>query len=819
MPLVTGLLLASCMAKAADAQSIIRIAGGGTDDGRPATVATATYPYGVAVDSTGDVYFASFGDNVIRRVSRRSGLVHTIAGNGSQSYTGDGGAALGAGIKSPDGVAVDPAGNVFVSDSNDVIRRIDAETGVITTYAGLGFVAPFVDGALATECPILNTGVATDPAGNVYIAIYDAVARVDRETGIIRRVAGWGHPPDGVGDGLPATEANLGIVGGMAIDASGHLYIGDHGSLTVRVVDAETGIIRKLVGGGSPADGVGDGLPASEVAIQSPQLGGRLAVGLSPSGELFFVSRDRVRRLTAAGTVETIAGGGAPEDGVGDGLPGPDAALETPNGLAFDRDGNLFISDASGNRIRMVSPSGVISTFAGTGIEGFLGDGSIATAAPIFQPHDVALDEKGNLYIADQHIWGGLRYVNLSTGVIDSIEFTSSSSGRASPMAKEISVSGPTEFFGGPTGLAVDLDGTVLMSEPLSNRIRRLDPITGKLTLVAGTGDRGFSGDGGPATLAQVSGPYGIDVSPSGEIVFADSGNHRIRAIDRNGIVRTIAGNGESTVSGDGGPATTAGVRVTDVVCDADGNVYAAGSGYVRRVDASGVITGIGGAPPGEGSDEDGIPATTARLWGPVGIEVDPQGGVLITESDWFVKVGRVRRIDPETGLIETIAGGSNRFGFYGDGGAATSAALTLSGTFAGLAVNADGDVYVADKVNSVIRLIPRCGPADIPLLGSPADASSGLRDDLSLRWQPSRRAVRYDVYLDTVSPPQKLVARDVESAALSLSDLMGTTTYYWRVVAKGDPYCDPVSRAQSEVRSFTTTESCAPPVPANGVP
>ena len=254
-----------------------------------------------------------------------------------------------------------------------------------------------------------------------------------------------------------------------------------------------------------------------------------------------------------------------------DGGPAVEAELYNPAGVAVDGAGNLYIADSSNNGIRKVDSTGTITTIAGTGELGFSGDGGPAVEAELYYPAGVAVDSAGNVYIADT---GNQRIRKVdSTGTITTIagsgEFGFSGDGGPAVEAE----------FRSPRGVAVDSAGNVYIADAGNRLIRKVDS-TGTITTIAGTGEFGFSGDGGPAAAARLAFPYGVAVDSAGNVYIADTGNQRIRKVDSTGTITTIAGSGEFGFSGDGGPAVEAEFRnPRGVAVDSAGNVYIADSG------------------------------------------------------------------------------------------------------------------------------------------------------------------------------------------------------------------------------------------------
>ena len=331
-----------------------------------------------------------------------------------------------------------------------------------------------------------------------------------------------------------------------------------------------------------------------------------------------------------------------------------------------------------------------ISTYAGNGISGYSGDGGLATLAKLFDPWAIAVDLGGNVYISD----GGnnrLRKVNTS-GIITTIAGTGvlgySGDGGPATLAK----------LNGPVGVAVDASGNIYIAEPFNNRIRKINS-SGVITTIAGNGNLGYSGDGGLATLAEMNFPTGVAVDAAGNIYIGDQGNNCIRKVNTGGIITTIAGSGPGGYSGDGGPATLALLSTpAGVAVDAAGNVFIGdlGNQRIRKIDTGGIISTIAGTGV-QGFSGDGAAATLAQLNQPAGVSVDSSGNVYIAD---FTN-SRIRKIN-SSGIISTIAGTGVQ-GYAGDGGAATLAQLNQP---YGVAVDVTGNIFIADYFNQRIRKI-----------------------------------------------------------------------------------------------------------------
>ncbi len=667
---------------------------GPNGDGLLATAARVDGPRGIAFDAAGNLYIAETNDDRIRRVEV-FGRISTFAGTGDPGFFGDRGSADQAMLDSPRGVAVGVRGNVYVADTNNQrIRRVGTD-GIITTFAGSGNFGFSGDGGPAIEASLANPeAVATDSRGNVYIAdTSNHRIRVVNISGIITTFAGTGRDSFS-GDGGPPTAADLSRPFDVAVDLQGTVYIADTFNQRVRRVGmpvqsmtpalslSVSWLLYESTGVGEISEktleisNTGDGILSTEISLGGEdadqfvlsQTELRIPAGREVTVNVLFlpVSEGPKRasvsikhnavgspssielKGTGAGIhrIETFAGTdnlGFPGFS-GDGGPAIEALLNTPHAVVSDSHGNLFIADSFNDRIRKVSPDGIISTIAGTGSGGGSGDEGPATQAQLNFPGDIATDSQGVIYIADAG----------------------------------------------------------------NHRVRRLDP-EGTITTFAGSGVEGFSGDGGPATEARLDFPIGVAVDPQGFVYIVDSNNHRIRGVTPEGIITTFAGSGSAGLgngaySGDGGLANEA--RLNNPLgmgLDAQGSVYIADSGNhrIRRVNPEGVTTTFAGSGT-EGYSGDGRSPVKAQLRTPRGVTIDPNGIVYIADSGNH----RIRRVNLD-GIMTTFAGpvGSTleQSGDSGDGGPAAEARLNFPTS---LAVDAEGLVYIADSGNHRIRVV-----------------------------------------------------------------------------------------------------------------
>ena len=348
--------------------------------------------------------------------------------------------------------------------------------------------------------------------------------------------------------------------------------------------------------------------------------------------------------------IDTVAGNG--ESGYsGDGGPATEATLYQPEGVAVDAAGNLYIADCHNHCIRKVDTTGIITTVAGTGEEGYSGDGGLANDARLAYPEDIALDSSGNLYIADR---GNLRVRRMDTnGIITTVAGTGERGyGGDGGLATEARLNSPS-------GVAVDPSGNLYLADSNNDRVRKVGT-NGIITTVAGTGVREYSGDGGLATDARIAYPTSVAVDPAGNLYIADFMNNRVRKVGTNGIITTVAGTGVREYSGDGGPATDARLAYPgDVALDSSGNLYIADSGNlrVRRMDTNGIITTVAGT--GEaGYSGDGGPATEAALGWPQNVAVDSSGNLYLVMSNH----PRIRKVGLPSVFTGVMTGGDISF-------------------------------------------------------------------------------------------------------------------------------------------------------------
>ncbi len=588
-------------------------------EGIPANKAAMGFPRSVLVfDAAGDFYYTDDGSNRIRAVV--NGIVNTIIGNGNAGYSGDGGVGTNAMINQPTGLALDAAGNLYFADTNNAIVRMwNPSTQIVNTVAGIPQSPGFSGDNGSPTAAQLNgpRGVGFDGAGNLYIADTTnnrvrIVSGLGTQGALINTMAGDGNNGFS-GDGGQATSAAIGLPRGVLV-SNGLLYISNAGHARVRTVDLSSGIINTYAGTDYGYDG------GNNVPLQS-QFETPTGIMLSASGNLLVIDagQSRVRVVTPSG-VPTVIGGYS-----GDGNKGTAACLNGPENLSFDSKGGYYVVEANGNHVRHVQTNGVISTVVDTsGVFGDTGDGGAANSATIAGPLGVAADPSGNVYVAD-NINNVIRKVNTNQ-VISTFD------------------SDPT--FVNLVSLMTDSQGNVYSVDSGACVVREITP-GGSSSIIAGVlGSCGYNSDGIPANTAELNAPYGVALDKNGNLYIGDAGNNRLRMVNPSGTISTFAGTGQAACdfSGDGGPATSAELcEPSGVATDPYGRVFIAdyGNNRVRVVDSTGTIyTYLGSGL--FGFNGDGRRAPYANLGGPISVGIGPLNTLFYVDDLQY----RVRKVE-----------------------------------------------------------------------------------------------------------------------------------------------------------------------------
>lgn len=657
--------------------TIQTMAGGGFPDAIPATSASLGQVDAVAVDAAGNIYIANSTYSVVTVVDT-SGNLTRLAGTGKTGFSGDNGPAASAQLATARGVAVDSSGNVFIADTfNHRIRKVS--NGTITTVAGNGTAGYSGDGGQATSAQLsFPLAVAVDSSDNLYIA--------DTNNHVIRRVSGGtistfaGTGTQGAGsNNVSPTSGALNAPEGVAVDTAGAVYFSDTGNNVIRKVSG--GVMTILAGqnfGG--------------VTLSTP-----LGLAVSSAGDIYFTDsgNQRIGRISGS-TLSLFAGDNTGNAGFsGDGGAAISARLNTPSGLAVDSSGRVLIADSQNFRVRRVA-SGTITTVAGLGTGGFVGDNGPAVGSQLFAPAAVAADNNGNIFIADA---GNSRVRQVANGSITTF------AGNGTPGDAGDGGAATNANFLFPTGVAADGSGNLYVADFDAARVRKVSG--GVITAFAGTGNAGISPDGTAATSALLAFSPSITVDSSGTVYFSENGGvdnlsgvrvgSRVRKVT-GGSLSTVAGAaGAAGFSGDNGAATSSQLsRPYGVAVDGAGNVYIAdtGNNRIRMVSGGNITTVAGNGAAGFAGD--GGPATGAQLNGPIGVAVDSAGNLFIGDTG----NNRIRMVS--NGIITTIAG-TGTVGYSGDGGAAGNATFFSP---QGLFVDAFGRILIADASNNAIRML-----------------------------------------------------------------------------------------------------------------
>jgi uncharacterized protein (TIGR03437 family) len=509
--------------------TITTVAGNGSagfsGDGGPATQASLNTPSCVAVDTSGNIFIADYSNSRVRKVST-GGAISTFAGNGQKFPQGgnvltdnlehDGGPATSA-IVDAACTGFDSSGNLLIADQyNNRIRQVTSD-GIIRTVAGSGLQNFTGDRGPATKAGLNSPGSAVgDTLGNIYVADgFNARVRKISSAGVISTAAGNGTVTF-AGDRGPAKSAVFNLIGDLATDASGNLYIADEHNNRIRKV-LHDGTIETNAGGDPP--------------VATPlSLPGGVVVGSDGSLYISDTVNNRVLKISTSGNVSTVAGTGKAGYN-GDGIPAAAAQLSSPGGLALDRSGNLYVADLYNHRVRRISSDGKIATVAGTGAGGFGQDGGPATSTQINQPLSVALDSTGNLYIGE---FGG-RVLRVSPSGIISIVAGNHPDAPADASAGDGGPASGADLRSFSGRLACDATGNLYLTEgapfqPSFTRVRKIFK-NGNITTIAGAGIEGYGGDGGPGASAQLEAPIAIALDSAGNVYFSDQGGSVVRVL------------------------------------------------------------------------------------------------------------------------------------------------------------------------------------------------------------------------------------------------------------------------------------------------
>jgi sugar lactone lactonase YvrE len=642
---------------------ISNLAGFGTfgGDGGPATAALVA-PGAVVVDGSGNIYVADSLNYRIRKIDP-SGNITTLIGKGYGGFFGEDSPANGAVMSTAASMALDGAGNLyFTDDSNGRIREVTA-SGTVRTVAGTGSCGTPAAGMGATQAPLCDVeSVAVDAQGRVYFGSGEQIWMI-AANGTLVLVAGTGGFSNN-GDGGPAVAAQIGYPGSMAIDSSGNVYMADQFNFVIREITTDKVIhtvatisntnattvsltvdssdslfygtgtkqVFKVVQGGSNVvanlTGVND---ASYVAVDR-------------AGTLYLSSISNARLLKVSAGNTTVVAGAYPYDL--DPLPNQAAVVRLHLnplliGLAVDAGGNVYFPELDGDlfqRIDKVTPGGTMSALSAP---------ATLPTNGAFTVQAVVIGPAGQVYFSTFTQVYRLESNGSVTLIAGAPGFPSAVGDGGPATAARIS---------NPSSLAFDQGGNLYITEPFDNRVRKVTP-QGTITTFAGTSQAGNTGDGGPAASARLSTPVDVKTDRNGSVYIANLTSAVVRKVDSNGIITTVAGNGTQGFSGDGGPATQAQLSgAAAIALDPSGNLFIADrpsaastispamdNNRIRMVNPSGVITTIAGPLPGYNGE--GILSSAAAVGGPVALATDSQGNLYVNESS----TQRIRKLTPTT--------------------------------------------------------------------------------------------------------------------------------------------------------------------------
>lgn len=616
-------------------------------------------PRGVAVDRAGTIYVADTRNNTIRKVTP-SGTVTTLAGSaGSEGLLN--GSGLETRFNEPFGLAVDDSGTVYVADaSNNAIRKITA-SGVVSTFAG-GAAAGSTDGTGTAARLDEPRALALDGDGTLYVADYDNhTIRKITPAGVVTTLAGRADQPgntDGTG-----TNASFRGPMGIAVDATGVIYVADTGNHAIRRITAGGVVTTLSLSGQSLSEPRGIALTSAGAilvadygahCIRSISAAGVVttlagsqgspgttddtgaaarfhypsAVAVTSDGTVVIADteNDTLRAMSASSAVTTLAGR-AGRVNTTDGH-GSDARFDDPYAAAADANGIVYVADRAAHVIRRVDTDGTVTTYAGTPGSYGIDDGT-AFNARFYSPSGVAVDSAGNVYVADS---GNSTVRKIAPG---GIVTTFAGLGRE---RGNTDATGTQARFDQPFGIAVDANGVVYVSDATANTIRKISP-AGVVTTLAGRSGSSGSTDGA-GSAARFTVPYGIAVDSAGTVFVVDHGNHTIRKVTADGTVTTLAGTAGTAGAANGRGAAASFRYPSGVAVDRTGTVFVADTDnhLIRAIGSDGEVTTVGGS--GNPGSTDGA-GTAASFFNPKGVAADSNGRIYVADlSNHVLRVG-----------------------------------------------------------------------------------------------------------------------------------------------------------------------------------
>ncbi|WP_309612666.1 hypothetical protein, partial [Flavobacterium sp.] len=654
--------------------NVSTIAGNGVAGYMDGTTASPKYysPTGVAVSASGNTYVADSQNNCIRKITS-SGLVSTYAGTGVAGFAN--GAANIAQFNVPYGITVDTSENVYVTEINSFAIRKISSTGLVSTLAGNISTSGFLDGLNTVALFSSPKGLTVDTSGNIYVA--------DATNNRIRKITSSGTVTTIAGDGTPGyldaqgTAAKFNNPTGVVVTSSGIVYVGDTSNNRIRAI-SNTGSVTTFAGTGSPGLVNGQGTAAQ---FNAPR-------GLSndATGNLYLIDYNNncIRKITSTGLVSTLSGNGA--FGFTNGI-GTSSSFKYPEGIATDSSGNVFVADVANNCIRKIAATGDTSTFSGSAVRGlengqggtmamfnspvavavtttgityviddfnscirkitpsglvstFAGDAALpgfldgqGILAQFNNPKGIAVDASDNIYIADTFN-NRIRKIT-SAGVVTTIA--------GDGTAGYLDGQGTSAKFNNPYSLTIDNSGNIYVADTKNNRIRKISS-TGLVTTVAGYILSGYAD--GASTVARFKNPQGIVIdNATGILYVADTTNNRIRKIATDGTVSTFAGSLGGYADGQGTAAyfnSPIGITI-----DGSANFYIGDyfNSVVRKVSNTGLVSTYAGN--GSSQYVDGF-GNVSSFYFPVGVTTDSSGNVYVADS-YTQRIRKISSVEPYT--------------------------------------------------------------------------------------------------------------------------------------------------------------------------
>jgi streptogramin lyase len=650
----------------------------GSTDGT-GTAARFGSPTALAIDGSGNIFVTDTGNETIRKVTQ-AGVVTTLAGSAGTAGIADG-TGTSATFNSPIGIAVDGSGNLYVGDTSSHDVRKITSGGVVTTFAGYAGGLGSTDGTGTAILFNSPQGVAVDSAGNVYVA--------DSGNNTIRKITPAGASTTlagtvglkGATDGT-GTAAQFNFPTGVVVDSSGNLYVADDANNTIRKI-TPGGVVTTFAGAPSNA-GWANGTGAAA------QFNNPTGMTMDGSGNLYVADagNNTIRKIAPGAVVTTVAGSATDKTNSSRDGQLILARFNGPTGVAIDGAGNLLVADTGNSEIRLVSPTGIVSTIAGLPGNRGLADGT-GSGAQLNQPEGIALDGSGVAYVADTYN-NAVRKVTLN-GIVTTLAGTASSRGSADG-------TGAAARFNSPRGTATDAAGNVYVADVVNDTIRKVTP-AGVVTTVAGLPGTTGTTDG-TGSAARFTSPSGVAVDGSGHLWVVDTGNELIRMVSPAGVVTTVAGVSGPAGSTDGTGTGALFSSPLGIATDSAGNAYVSdtGNNTIRKVTPAGVVTTLAGQAGSAGTTDAG--GTAALFSGPTAVAVDGSGNVYVADTG----NDTIRKIT-SSGLVSTLAGMAGTRGSAD--GTGTAAQFDNPN---GLTLDGAGNVYVADTSNDTIRKITPAG-------------------------------------------------------------------------------------------------------------